>query len=175
MATQTNRHVPVPVAARPLGVDDPVTARSAQRLCVLLVEDDEQDAMIVQDELAVANAPVDVVRAFTIAEARGMLDGIDCVLLDLGLPDAQGLSALEQLLSVADRTAVCVLTGLGDEVLGMEAVARGAEDSLIKGQVDGAGLSRALHYAVSQKRLDENPLRLREIEMRQQESARLER
>ncbi|GAA1759859.1 fused response regulator/phosphatase [Luedemannella helvata] len=174
MATQMNGHAPVPVPARSAIGDDRTAVRS-HRLRVLLVEDDEQDAMIVQDELAIANAPIDVVQAFTIAEARGMLDGVDCVLLDLGLPDAQGLGALEQLLSVADRTAVCVLTGLGDEALGMEAVARGAEDYLIKGQVDGAGLSRALHYAVSRKRLDENAMRLREIEMRQQESARLER
>ncbi|GAA1810022.1 SpoIIE family protein phosphatase [Luedemannella flava] len=175
MATQMNGHAPVPVPARSPVNDDRATVRSPQRLRVLLVEDDEQDAMIVQDELAVANAPIDVIQATTIAQARRLLHDVDCVLLDLGLPDAQGLAALEQLLTVADRTAVCVLTGLGDEALGMEAVARGAEDYLIKGQVDGAGLSRALHYAVSRKRLDENALRLREIEMRQQESARLER
>jgi serine phosphatase RsbU (regulator of sigma subunit) len=173
MATQMNRHASVPVPARPPATEE--LPQIPPRLRVLLVEDDEQDAMIVQDELAVANAPVDLIQATSIAEARRLLDGVDCVLLDLGLPDAQGLGALEQLLAAVDRTAICVLTGLGDEGLGMDAVARGAEDYLIKGQVDGAGLSRALHYAVSRKRLDENAMRLREIEMRQQESARLER
>jgi serine phosphatase RsbU (regulator of sigma subunit) len=171
MATQMDGRLAVPVPARPPAVD----GARPQRLRVLLVEDDEQDALIVQDELAIARAPIDLIQASTIAEARGLLDGVDCVLLDLGLPDAQGLNALEQLLSAADRTAICVLTGLGDEALGMDAVARGAEDYLIKGQVDGAVLSRALHYAVSRKRLDENALRLREVEVRQQESARLER
>jgi serine phosphatase RsbU (regulator of sigma subunit) len=68
-----------------------------------------------------------------------------------------------------------VLTGRSDEHLGVAAVAEGAQDYLVKGQVDGVLLTRALRYAVERKRADENAQRLREVELRQAESARLER
>jgi serine phosphatase RsbU (regulator of sigma subunit) len=70
---------------------------------------------------------------------------------------------------------VCVLTGLEDEHLGVAAVGEGAQDYLVKGQVDGVVLSRAVRYAVERKRADDNARRLREVELRQAESARLER
>ena len=68
-----------------------------------------------------------------------------------------------------------MLTGRTDEHLGIAAVAEGAQDYLVKGQVDGVLLTRALRYAVERKRADENARRLREVELRQAESARLER
>ena len=71
--------------------------------------------------------------------------------------------------------AVCVLTGMHDEHLGIAAVGEGAQDYLVKGQVDGVLLGRALRYAVERKRADDNARRLREVELRQAESARLER
>ena len=76
---------------------------------------------------------------------------------------------------MAGGAAVCVLTGRSDEHLGVAAVAEGAQDYLVKGQVDGVLLTRALRYAVERKRADENARRLREVELRQAESARLER
>jgi serine phosphatase RsbU (regulator of sigma subunit) len=104
-----------------------------------------------------------------------MMRGVQCILLDLGLPDAEGIDGLRKLLAVAGGAAVCVLTGRSDEHLGMAAVAEGAQDYLVKGHVDGVLLTRALRYAVERKRADENAQRLREIELRQAESARLER
>ena len=76
---------------------------------------------------------------------------------------------------MSSGAAVCVLTGRSDEHLGIVAVAEGAQDYLVKGQVDGVLLTRALRYAVERKRADENARRLREVELRQAESARLER
>ena len=76
---------------------------------------------------------------------------------------------------MASGAAVCVLTGRSDEHLGVAAVAEGAQDYLVKGQVDGVLLTRSLRYAVERKRADENARRLREVELRQAESARLER
>src|SRR5439155_177995 len=142
---------------------------------VLLVEDDDADAFLVGELLAEAHAPVDLVTATSMAEARPKLVGVDCVLLDLGLPDADGLGALREVLRGTSDAAVCVLTGLEDEHLGVAAVAEGAQDYLIKGQVDGVLLGRALRYAVERRRADENTRRLREVELRQAESARLER
>jgi len=146
-----------------------------ERLRILLVEDDEGDAFLVRELLNEAEAPFDLVLAHSLREATTMMRGIQCVLLDLGLPDAEGIDGLRQLLAVAGTAAVCVLTGRSDEHLGVAAVAQGAQDYLVKGQVDGVLLVRALRYAVERKRADENIRRLREVELRQAESARLER
>ncbi|MCO8275618.1 fused response regulator/phosphatase [Actinoplanes sp. TRM 88003] len=146
-----------------------------ERLRVLLVEDDEGDAFLVRELLHEADAPFDLRVATSLREARGQLGGVHCVLLDLGLPDAEGLDGLRKLLAVAGSAAVCVLTGRSDEHLGVASVAEGAQDYLVKGQVDGVLLTRSLRYAVERKRADENAQRLREIELRQAESARLER
>ena len=153
----------------------PPRLKAPERLRVLLVEDDEGDAFLVQELLAEAGASFDVQVATSLREARPMLRGIQCVLLDLGLPDAEGIDGLRKLLAVAGSAAVCVLTGRSDEHLGVQAVAEGAQDYLVKGQVDGVLLVRALRYAVERKRADENAQRLREVELRQSESARLER
>jgi serine phosphatase RsbU (regulator of sigma subunit) len=151
-----------------------VSARPA-RLRVLLVEDDEQDAFLVKELLHEVRAPMDVTVARTLAEAAARVGTVDCVLLDLGLPDAQGLDGLRRLLSVAQGAAICVLTGLGDEHLGSAALGEGAQDYLIKGQVDGNVLARSLRYAVERRRADDNARRLHEVELLQQQSARLER
>ncbi|MEU4239582.1 SpoIIE family protein phosphatase [Actinoplanes sp. NPDC026619] len=151
------------------------SAPPRERLRVLLVEDDEGDAFLVRELLSEADAPFELAVATTLREATSMMRGVQCVLLDLGLPDAEGIDGLRQLLAVAGSAAVCVLTGRSDEHLGVDAVAEGAQDYLVKGQVDGVLLTRALRYAVERKRADENAQRLREVELRQAESARLER
>src|SRR5262249_28830883 len=145
------------------------------RLRVLLVEDDEQDAFLVQELLAEVKAPMDLTVAHSIAEAQERIGAADCVLLDLGLPDAQELDGPRRPLAAAPGAAIWVLTGLGDEHLGSAALSEGAQDYLIKSQVDGHGLARSLRYAVERRRPDENARRLHEVELLQQESARLER
>lgn len=143
---------------------------------VLLVEDDEGDAFLVR-ELLIDSAPdiyLDRVRTLQAAEAR--LPGeFDCVLLDLGLPDAQGMEALRLILNAAPTLAVLVLTGLADEIRGIESVSYGAQDYLVKGNIDGELLHRAIRYAVERKRADESMRRLYASEARAAENARLER
>jgi len=148
---------------------------TAVRLRILLVEDDEGDAFLVRELLSEAGAPFDLVVATSLREAGTLMHDVQCILLDLGLPDAEGIDGLRRLLAIAGSAAVCVLTGRSDEHLGVAAVAEGAQDYLVKGQVDGVLLIRALRYAVERKRSDENARRLREVELRQAESARLER
>jgi serine phosphatase RsbU (regulator of sigma subunit) len=148
---------------------------AGNRLRVLLVEDDPGDAFLVRELLAEADAPIELTTAQTMAEARPLLRDTHCVLLDLGLPDASGLNGLRQLLQEAAGVAICVLTGLEDEHLGIAAVGEGAQDYLVKGTVDGQSLNRAVRYAVERKRADENARLLREAQLRQAESSRLER
>jgi serine phosphatase RsbU (regulator of sigma subunit) len=144
-------------------------------LRVLLVEDDDADAFLVAELLDEAGAGIHLSVATSLSQAQPRVAGVDCVLLDLGLPDAQGLDGLRRLLAVAHGAAVCVLTGRNDVQLGAAAVAEGAQDYLIKGQVDGVLLARAIRYAVERRRADENARRLAQVELLQRESARLER
>ncbi len=107
--------------------------------------------------------------------AADLLRRSDCVLLDLNLPGAHGLDGLRRILRADGGAAVCVLTGLDDEHLGVAAVAAGAQDYLVKGKVDGQVLIRAVRYAVERRRAESSLLRLREEELAAAESARLER
>ena len=70
-----------------------------------------------------------------------------------GLPDAQGLAAVRRAHAAAPRVALVVLTGLDDESLAVQALQEGAQDYLIKGQIETRGLLRALRYAIERKRL----------------------
>jgi serine phosphatase RsbU (regulator of sigma subunit) len=155
----------------------PATPVSAgERLRVLLVEDDEGDAFLVGELLDEADAPVALAVVPTMGEALAMLGEIDCVLLDLNLPDTSGLDGLRLLLQHGGPTlAVCVLTGIYDERLGIEAVAVGAQDYLLKGFVDGKLLTRSIRFAVERRRAEQAGVRLLEAELLQRESARLER
>ncbi|WP_018680783.1 PP2C family protein-serine/threonine phosphatase [Actinokineospora enzanensis] len=148
---------------------------SRELVRVLLVEDDPGDALLVEELLAEVAAPIRLTRAHSVREAQPLLAGQDCVLLDLGLPDASGLQALRQLEQAAGDVAVVVLTGLADEQQGMAAVAAGAQDYLVKGQVDGDLLSRVIRYAVERARSEEIQRQLHEERLHAKEKARLER
>src|SRR6478735_7111283 len=153
---------------------DPAAASAPTR--ILLVEDDDGDALLVEELLDISGAHVEITRAPTLAEAlRTDLQTIDCVLLDLDLPDAQGLSALHRLKTDRTDLAVLVLTGLDDEQRGNEAVGAGAQDYLVKGQIDGTGLARAVRYAVERLRADEARRELEVARLHAEENSRLER
>ncbi|PJI94480.1 PP2C family protein-serine/threonine phosphatase [Luteimicrobium subarcticum] len=140
---------------------------------VLLVEDDEGDALLVHENLQDAAIDVELQHVRTLGEALGALD-VDCVLLDLGLPDGVGIPALRRVLD-AGAPAVVVLTGLSGDEAGMLAVAAGAQDYLVKDEVDGRLLARSVRYAVQRRRLEVTGRELYRSEVRTQESHRLER
>lgn len=150
-----------------------ISSGTARR--VLLVEDDPGDAFLVAELLAEVDPGIAVTVATTMASALEQLAACDCVLLDLNMPGTSGLEGLHAVLRADDTAAVCVLTGLDDEHLGMAAVAAGAQDYLVKGKADGEVLIRALRYAVERRRAETSMLRLREEELAAAESARLER
>ena len=141
-------------------------------IALLLVEDDDGDALLVEEHLADAGLDVRLRRARTLDEATARLD-VDCVLLDLGLPDSVGLGALERLLA-AGAPAVVVLTGRTDTETGLRAVAAGAQDYLVKGEVDGESLGRSVRYAVQRRRLQAVDRELYRSLVRAEETVRLE-
>jgi serine phosphatase RsbU (regulator of sigma subunit) len=145
-------------------------------LRVLLVEDDDGDAFLFEELLRDADLDVVVERERTVAEAALRLpDDVACVVLDLGLPDADGLAALHRLREAAPDVPMLVLTGLTDAARGLEAVAAGAQDYLIKGRVDGELLARSIRYAIERQRAEVIQAQLRAASLAAEENARLER
>jgi serine phosphatase RsbU (regulator of sigma subunit) len=142
---------------------------------VLLVEDDDGDALLVEELLLEVGAAVIVQRARSLTQAKVLLADAACVLLDLGLPDSQGLNGLRQLLQADPEAAVVVLTGEADEYLGERAVRAGAQDYLVKGEVAGHMLDRVIRYAVERRRAEEAQRALQAAQIHAQENARLER
>ena len=142
---------------------------------VLLVEDDDGDALLVGELLREVGAAVVVRRARSLTEAKGLVPGAACVLLDLGLPDSQGLDGLRQLLAIEPDAAIIMLTGEASEYLGEQAVRAGAQDYLVKGEVAGRMLDRVIRYAVERRRAEEAQRALQVAQILAQENARLER
>ncbi len=143
---------------------------------MLLVEDDDGDALLVEELLNHGSLDVRLVRGRTVREALGELPGeIDCVLLDLGLPDGFGVETVNRVRSAAPRIAVIVLTGLDNEAAGEAAVDAGAQDYLVKGKVDGGLLARAIRYAVGRRHAENVQQQLKVAEVHAEENARLER
>ena len=153
----------------------PAPAAVPGQVQVLLIEDDDGDALLVQEYLVEASAPVVLDRVRSITEAKPLLPTVACVLLDLDLPDAHQLQGVHWLQENVPQVAVVVLTGLADEHLGAEAVRAGAQDYLVKGQVDGALLNRVIRYAVERRRFEEMQQQLRVAQIYARENARLER
>lgn len=142
---------------------------------VLLVEDDAGDALLVQELLSETDLEVELDRAMSVAEALPLLHSADCVLLDLALPDSFGLEGLRTVLAGDSQAAVIVLTGLADRNLGARAVASGAQDYLIKAEVDPSLLGRSVRYAIERRRADIATRRFLEANLRREANARIQR
>ena len=140
------------------------------------MEDDEGDALLVEELLAVWGGSVRLAHARSLAEAESVpLAQVDCALLDLNLPDATGLEGLRRLRGADDAPPILVLTGFDDERRAVEAVGAGAHDYLLKGQVDGTLLMRSIRYAVERRRSERSEQQLALARLHAQENARLER
>ena len=125
---------------------------------ILLVEDNPGDARLVREMLAEARGESFAVTWVpSLSEALAHLDrgGIDLVILDLGLPDSQGLDTFLHAYEHGSHLPFLVLTGYADETLGSTAVQQGAQDYLPKGEVTSSILCRAIRYAIERKQAEE--------------------
>ena len=130
---------------------------------ILLIEDNPGDRRLIREMLAEAgNVAFDVQYADRLQEAMECLgqNGVEVILLDLGLPDSQGLETLRKVYAQASEMPIVVLTGLNDEMVGVQAINEGAQDYLIKGQVDTQLLRRTIRYAIERKQAEERERRL---------------
>ena len=135
---------------------------SSEPIKVLLVEDNLGDARLLYEGLAEA-----LPEQFQMTHARRLSEALeylweetcDVVLLDLGLPDSHGLDTLVVTRAQAPGVPIVVLTGFQDEALAVEALKGGAQDYLVKGQVDSKLLGRSMRYAIVRKATEEALLR----------------
>lgn len=137
-----------------------------EKIKVLLIEDNPGDARLIKEMLAEARSvsfDLEWKDNLTKGLKRLTEKGIDVVLLDLMLPDSTGAETFAKTHSCAPHVPILVLTGLDDETVAIGAVKEGAQDYLIKGQIDSNLLIHAIRYAIERMRIKEQ---LRESEMR---------
>ena len=125
-------------------------------LKVLLIEDNPGDARLIKEAIReIPNLNIELSHANCLQAGLSKLseNHFDFVLLDLGLPDSLGLGTLIQVRDRFHSIPVVVLTGLDDEMVAVHAVQAGAQDYLVKGQIDSNILRRAIKYAIERQRL----------------------
>jgi DNA-binding NtrC family response regulator len=123
----------------------------------LLIEDNPDDALLIQRYLTDSpRVKYNVMHVALLADGLKCLKNIffDVVLLDLVLPDGPtGLATLEKVYALAPHIPIVVLTGHDDDELAIQAVQKGAQDYLVKGQIAGAMLGRSIQYAIERKKM----------------------
>jgi diguanylate cyclase (GGDEF)-like protein/PAS domain S-box-containing protein len=132
--------------------------KTKQSMAVLLVEDNPGDARLLCEmfkEQVSRDIKVTHVESMQAAEEHVRSHSVDIIVLDLGLPDTQGLEAVRRAHAAAPFIPLVVLTGLDDESLALQALQEGAQDYLVKGQIETRGLSRTLRHAIERKIMEE--------------------
>jgi PAS domain S-box-containing protein len=141
-------------------------------LHILLVEDNPGDIRLLHEIFReVSTTQYQITSAMTLAAAIEQLSIVDrvpfdVILLDLSLPDSRNLSSVLRLRHQAPHVPIVVLTGLDDETLALSAMQQGAQDYLVKGQVDNHLLRRSIRYAIERERT-ETALRQAKVELEQ--------
>ncbi|MGD0855164.1 MAG: GGDEF domain-containing response regulator [Dehalococcoidia bacterium] len=129
-----------------------------QPINIMLVEDNPGDARLISELLKDVRGgryQLDHVGQLSEGTEHIKRGTVDVILLDLGLPDCSGLDSLTTVKGIADQVPIVVLTGLDDEAVAVTAVKTGAQDYLVKGQVDGNLLWRSIRYAIERKQLEQ--------------------
>jgi DNA-binding response OmpR family regulator len=120
---------------------------------ILLVEDDDKFARILSKQLEKNSYGVSHCSKLSDFLEKTIEGKYDLVLLDLGLPDSSGLETYDKVSEVVSDIPIVILTGLDDEEIAVGAVKKGAQDYLVKGEVDNRTLLRSLDYAIERSRL----------------------
>jgi len=143
---------------------------TAPEIKLLVVEDNAGDADLIREYLAGARGfrfQMELAASLGEARLRVTSEPFDLVLLDLGLPDCKGMATFEAMYRTCPRVPIVVLTGLEDEEVGLEAIRQGAQDYLLKRQINSALLVRAVRYALERKKAEGEVRRLNaELEQR---------
>src|SRR5687768_13044745 len=123
---------------------------------ILLVEDELNYAQALTEMLSASrNFHITHAKSFKDAQACLEKESLEVALLDLTLPDSAGLKTLTDLNALSPNLPVVVITGIADESLALRAVREGAQDYLVKGQLDGRTLERSIRYALERRRAED--------------------
>jgi signal transduction histidine kinase len=130
---------------------------SSDALQILLIEDNRGDAFLLEDALnhSDSGTSFDLIHKERLAEGLALLETVDfdVALVDLSLPDAMGLQSITRTCAAAPDLPILVLTSLNDENLAVSAMKEGAQDYLVKGELSGRAMMRAMRYAIERKRM----------------------
>lgn len=156
------------------------TTVGKKALKVLLVEDNAGDAFLLREMFRKEKAgSFELTHLARMSEAVAHLarGGVDIVLLDMGLPDGHGIENLRRARAAAPDVAMIVLTGLDDELLAAESMREGAQDYLIKGQIENRALPRALRHATERHRMqvETDLIRAQQLQLRDEFLSRVAR
>ncbi|MGE5239104.1 MAG: sensor histidine kinase, partial [Chloroflexota bacterium] len=141
--------------------------RNEQHIRALIIEDSDGDADLICEVLSEAEGVrIDTERADRVSAGMELLrkKKFDVILSDLGLPDSQGIETFIRLHSQYPDLPIIILTGLSDEELALQALQKGAQDYLVKGQTDIDSLCKSIRYSIERKKLEEEVLRARKLE-----------
>src|ERR1700678_3069361 len=125
---------------------------------ILLVEDNPGDARLFREMFSQQDSDnIELIHVDCMKDAETYLAicTVDIILLDLGLPDAQGLIAVRRTRAAAPHVPLVVLTVSDDESLAAQTLQEGAQDYLIKGQIERRALLRTMRYAIERKNMEE--------------------
>jgi PAS domain S-box-containing protein len=129
-----------------------------KKVQILLFEDNPGDANLIEEMLEeFADFPYELKNVETLKEGLELLkeQQFDVILSDLRLPDSDGTETFLDIHATNSRVPIIILTGINNENVGIDAVKKGAQDYLVKGQVDGRLLNRSIRYSIERKRSEE--------------------
>ncbi len=139
---------------------------SNQQIKILLVEDNSDEARLIQEMLSEKNIflfRLECANRLSTALKRLAKGGIDVVLLDLNLPDSRGLSTFIEVQTQASKIPIIVLTNLDDTELAIKELRLGAQDYLLKSQIDSNLLMRSIQYSIERKQTERHILHLNSV------------
>jgi len=129
-----------------------------KKIEILLIEDNPGDANLIEDLLEeFANYSYEIKNVATLNEGLSLLKErpFDVILLDLGLPDSDGIDTFLSIYRENPLLPIIILTGLDDEIFGSYAVEKGAQDYLVKGQTDDRLLRSSIRHSIERKKIEE--------------------
>jgi two-component sensor histidine kinase len=129
-----------------------------EKIEILLFEDNPGDAYLIEEMLEeFTDFSYELKNVETLNEGLSLLKerSFDVILSDLGLPDSDGIDTFLDIYAINSRIPIIILTGFNDEKIGIDALKKGAQDYLVKGQVDGRLLKRSIRYSIERKKAQE--------------------